>query len=86
MTGVGDESVDHPATAGLDYFGGPITIGGERAATALPTQPERDTPPAIIRVLLKRIGAVRFRDRHRPGCAAYRSSLMAGCRISSSLV
>jgi hypothetical protein len=55
------QNVDAPATAGLDYYGGPIKIAGLRPDYVLPTQPKDDKMPAIVRVPLTGHHALRFR-------------------------
>ncbi|WP_460555278.1 COG1470 family protein [Hymenobacter daeguensis] len=55
------QNVEKPATAGQDYYGGPIKIAGTVPANALPTQPQDARAPAIIRIPLAGQNAVRFR-------------------------
>ena len=56
-----------PSTPGLDYYGGPIVVGGDPARTALPTQPIQEALPGVIRIALDRVmkgaQAVRFKAR-----------------------
>ena len=50
-----------PVKPGQDYYGGPIKIAGIPYADALPTQPLDAKRPAVIRLSLAGVNAVRFK-------------------------
>ncbi len=52
-----------PKTAGLDYYGGPIKIGGEPMANATPGMPDNAKEAGIVSVDLSGIKAVSFKAK-----------------------
>lgn len=56
------ENVLKPAGPGIDFFGGPIKIVGQLYKDAVSAQPRDETKPALIRLDLKGLNAVRFKS------------------------
>ena len=50
-----------PKQSGQDYFGGPIKLVGQPFASATPGQPQDTAKPALVRVDLGKVDAVRFK-------------------------
>lgn len=55
------ENTEKPEKAGLDYYGGPIKIAGNKDSSALAIQPSDESKPAILHISLKGLKAVRFK-------------------------
>ena len=75
------ENVVAPKQPNLDYDGGPVKIQGEPHAFSTPAQPKDDDKPAIVRIDLSGIGAVRLKtvvgSDFPPGPEAQRRKTMA---------
>ena len=55
------ENIQQPKAAGQDYFGGPIKIAGNEYHAATPAEPKNEKQPALVRVDLAGLNAVRFK-------------------------
>lgn len=54
------ENVDHGNGVGIDYYGGPVKIVGEKYERAVPFEPENTRLPAVAKVSLEGLRASRF--------------------------
>ena len=54
------ENVTEPKAPGQDYFGGPIKIVGDEYTEATAAEPKDEGKPAVVRVDLSGVNAVRF--------------------------
>jgi hypothetical protein len=69
------------AKSGQDYFGGPVKIQGQAQPFSTPAEPEDAKTPAVIRIDLTKVNAVRFKaglgSDFPPGPEAQRRKTMA---------
>lgn len=55
------ENIEQPKEPGKDFFGGPITIAGNKYKSATSAQPRKNDEKAFVRVELSSLDAVRFK-------------------------